>query len=103
MPPSFTMESRGATFRPASTDNARVTVNRAAGSKFIFKSRAGEAVVDFGAEVKLAIELMLPRTIPNAFTVDVTLVIANGALKGLAIETTTWLMLFWLVVGNTVY
>lgn len=97
------MESRGATFRPASTANARVTVNRAAGSKFISKCRAGETVVDFGAQVKLASELMLPRTMPNAFTVDLTLVIAKGALKGLAIKTTTWLMLFWPVVGNTVY
>ena len=102
MPPSCTIWSRGATFKPASTARARVRVNSAAGLKFMSRLSSGDGVVDLGRDVKSTTWLMLPRDIPNDVTVDETLVICKGALKGLASETVTWLILFSTpVLGRT--
>jgi hypothetical protein len=70
IPPSETIASNGPTSRPALTANDLVIVNRAAGSKFIFKSNDGDVVVDFPAAENPAFELMVPRLIPSYDTVD---------------------------------
>lgn len=102
MPPSWTIPSKGVTSKPASTASARVTVKRAEGSKFIFRSRVGDCVVDLGADTKSVVVSMVPNGIPNVLTVDEILVIWSGALNGFTRETVTWLMLFARpVVGNT--
>jgi len=97
------MASKGAASKPASTANARVTVNSAAGSKFMLRSSVGDLVVDFGAVVKLVSWLIVPSGIPNDVTLDVTFVICRGALNGLSRVTVTWLTLFsFPVVDNTI-
>lgn len=102
IPPSLTIWSKGATFKFASTASARVTVKRAEGSKFIFRSRVGDSVIDLGADIKLVFVCMVPNRIPNVLTVDEILVIWSGALNGLKRETATWLILFSRpVVDNT--
>lgn len=63
IPPSSTMPSNGATFKPASTARARVTVKREAGSKFKFKSRVGDCVVDLGADLKSVVVSIVPKEI----------------------------------------
>lgn len=75
IPPSSTIPSKGATFKPASTASARVTVKSAAGSKFRFKSKVGDCVVDFGADLKSVVVSIEPKEIPNVLTVDEILVI----------------------------
>lgn len=102
IPAKATIWSKGATSRPASTARARVTVNRAAGSKFISKSSCGDVVVVLGAEVKLIVWFIVPRGMPKAETEDETDVTSRAALNGLDKDTVTWLMLFSVpVVGKT--
>ncbi len=101
-PPNATIPSRGATSNPASTASARVTVNKATGSKFKFNGSAGEVVFDFPAELKLVEASIDPRGMPNAVTEDWIFVISRAAENGLAKSTVTSVMLFAIpVVDNT--
>lgn len=75
--------------KASSTARARVTVNSAAGSKFMSRLSWRDCVVDLGTDVKSMSWLILLKDIPNDVTVDETLVIRKGALKGLASDTVT--------------
>ena len=94
MSPNFTMASRGAASKPASTASARVTVKSAAGSKFIFKLSSGDFVVDLGAVLKFVSSSIVPNGMPKELTFEATFVISRPALNGLERDTETWLTLF---------
>jgi hypothetical protein len=88
--------------KPAATAHKRVTVNSAAGSISISRSRLGELVVDLPADAKLVLVPMEPSGIPCVLTLERTPVIVNPAVKRFISATETRAMLFSCpVVGNT--
>lgn len=88
-PPSWTIPSSCSVFKPASTAKARVTVKMELGSRFILSSSMGDCVVEFALDMKLVVESIVPKLIPNTETVDLIRLILRSAAKGLARATET--------------
>ena len=75
--------------KPAATAHRRVTVNSAAGSIFISRSKSGELVVDLPADAKFVLESIVPSGMPCVLTFERTPVINNPAVKGFTSATET--------------
>lgn len=88
--------------KPASTAHKCVTVNSAAGSIFISRSKLGELVLDLPADAKFVLVPIVPSGMPYVLTLERTPVIVNPAVKGFIRVTETREMLFSCpVVGST--
>jgi hypothetical protein len=69
------MPSSCAVSSPASTASCRVTVKIEAGSRFMFRGKAGESVACFPGAAKDVSVSIDPRLIPNEVTDDEIFVI----------------------------